>query len=171
MSVCQTHLLPVRLLQRKRENTNQRLEKKKTGSWGGRERRGRGKRYKHQRENVGVTVVTVTRAGNTTATSLNPTNLKLYFLPSILLFLLTLLKLRGEMKKCSYLQESGSLGVNSQHTNICSHVSHACICSRLACHASMLLLRYKQERSKGDFRREKKISFSCGKTHELTKTS
>lgn len=34
MSVCQTHLLPVRLLQRKRENTNQRLEKKKQGAGG-----------------------------------------------------------------------------------------------------------------------------------------
>lgn len=56
----------------------------------GHERRGRGKRHKHQWDNVGVTVVTVTRAGKTTATRLNPTNLQLYFLPFILLFLLTL---------------------------------------------------------------------------------
>lgn len=84
---------------------------------GARERRGRGKRYKHQRENVRGTVVTVTRAGNTTATSLNPTNLKLYFLPFILLFLLTLLKLRGEMKNVHVYKKAGASAA-SANTNM-----------------------------------------------------
>lgn len=77
---------------KEREKKGKKKTGKKQGA-GGRERRGRGKSYKHQRGNVRVTVVTVTRAGRTTATSLRPTNLKLYFLPVILLFLLTLLKL------------------------------------------------------------------------------
>lgn len=167
---CHTHL-PADHCKRREKTQKQRLGKKNQGA-GRPERRGRGKRYKHQRENVRVTVVTATRAGKTTATSLHPTNLKLYFLPFILLFLLTLLKLRGEMKKCSRLHPSGSLTSVSQHTNICSHAPHVCICSRLACHASMLLLRYKGERSRGDFTKAEEIkSASAVEKQEFTKPS
>lgn len=93
-------------------------------------------RDKHQWDNVGVTVVTVTRAGKTTATRLNPTNLQLNFFPFILLFLLTL-KLRGEMKK--RLQESGNLNSISGHKH--AAVSHMFACAALACNASTLACR------------------------------
>lgn len=141
-SPCQTIAKKERKHQKKRE-------------LGGRERRGRGKRYKHQRENVGVTVATVTRAGKTTATSLNPTNLRLYFLPFILLFLLTLLKLGGGMK-------TGSRGPgwqqHQQHTNICRRVPHVRTCSRLACHASAgLLLRTREAKATSKKKRNNQL--------------
>lgn len=87
---------------------------------------------------------------------LNPTNLRLYFLPFILLFLPTLLKLGGEMR------QTFTRGVALGGAGTCSHASQHVAC---AAHLPETLAFYRSAT-----RQRHKISFGRGRADTVKDT-